>query len=229
MMVAFLVTMVCLLPFHEKVLNVERKSKYYKDCMQIKKKRSLSKCIMVKLACKFNCVGTTGGIKTEVAKSVLTRSIDKHGLRYVEYLRDGNSKRYINIKNLYVGIEIKRLECVGHYQKRVGTRLCNLNKKVEKFDFRGRLTDATIDCLKNFLRVAIRHSKGSSKKMKSNLLASLIHVAPSNNNKIHICKYNTKTHASVMHINPKYKIGPRLPKEIIYKVRPVYLLIKHII
>ena len=39
MMVAFLVTMVCLLPFHEKVLDVEPKSKYYKDCMQIKKKR----------------------------------------------------------------------------------------------------------------------------------------------------------------------------------------------
>ena len=68
-------------------------------------------------------------METEGAKRVFTRSIDKHKVRYVEYLGDGDSKSYVRVKNVYKDIEIKNLECVGHYQKRVGTRLRNLKKK----------------------------------------------------------------------------------------------------
>ena len=70
-----------------------------------------------------------GGMETEGAKRVFTRSIDKHKVRYVEYLGDGDSKSYVNVEDVNEGIEIKKLECVGYYQKRVGTRLRNLKKK----------------------------------------------------------------------------------------------------
>ena len=71
-------------------------------------------------------------MESEGAKRVFERSIKKHKLRYVEFLGDGDTKSYVNVKDIYPGIEIKRLECVGYYQKRVGTRLQNLKKKVKR-------------------------------------------------------------------------------------------------
>ena len=52
------------------------------------------------------------------------------------------------------GIEITKLECVGHYQKRVGTRLQNLKKKEKGLAGRCGLTDTTIDRPKNYEGVA---------------------------------------------------------------------------
>ena len=79
--------------------------------------------------CKYNYKGSAGGMESEGAKRVFDRSVEKHGLRYVKFLGDGDSKSYANVKHTYHGIEVKKLECVGHYQKRVGTRLRNLKKR----------------------------------------------------------------------------------------------------
>ena len=62
------------------------------------------------------------------AKRVFERSIEKHNLRYTKYLGDGDSKSFTSVKFTYPGIEVQKLECVGHIQKRVGTRLRNLKK-----------------------------------------------------------------------------------------------------
>ena len=45
------------------------------------------------------------------------------------------------------GTEIMKFECVGHYQKGVGTRLRNLKKKEKGLGGRCRLTDSKIDRL----------------------------------------------------------------------------------
>ena len=80
--------------------------------------------------CKYNYQGNyTGGIEPEGAKRVFQHSIDNCQLRYIQYFGDGDSKSYMNVKNTYPDIEIKKLECVGHYQKRFGTRLRNLKKR----------------------------------------------------------------------------------------------------
>ena len=42
---------------------------------------------------------------------------------------DGDTKIYVNIIDTYPGIEIEKIECVGHYRKRVGTRLRNMKKR----------------------------------------------------------------------------------------------------
>ena len=54
------------------------------------------------------------------AKRVFERSIEKHNLRYTKYLGDGDSKSFASVKSTYPGIEVQKLECVGHIQKRVG-------------------------------------------------------------------------------------------------------------
>ena len=48
---------------------------------------------------------------------------------------------------LFISFEIIKLECVRHYQKRVGTWLRNLKKKEKGLGGRCRLTDSKIDRL----------------------------------------------------------------------------------
>ena len=139
-------------------------------------------------------------MEPEGAKRVFDRSITKHNLRYVEFLGDGDSKSFTNVKYTYPDHEIKKLECVGHYQKRVGTRLRNLKKKEKGLGRRGRLTDAVIDRLQNYFGVAIRQNSGNLTWMKAGVLATLFHVASSKDNNWHFphcptgsnswCKYN---------------------------------------
>ena len=132
----------------------------------------------------------------------------------------------MNVKNTYPDIEIEKLECAGHYQKRVGTRLRNLKKREKGLGGKGRLTDATIDRLQNFVGVTIRRNAGNLKEMKAGVLASLFHVASSKNNSLHFphcptgsdswCKYNADK------INKTTTYKPGLPMGVIMKVRYIF-------
>ena len=101
------------------------------------------------------------------AKRIFERNIEKHNLRYTKYLGDGDSKSFTSVKSIYPGIEVQKLECVGHIQKRVGTRLRNLKKNVKNLGGKGKLTNKTIDLLQNYYGIAVRSNVG-------NLLSCLI-------------------------------------------------------
>ena len=78
---------------------------------------------------------------------------------------------------LFISIDIAKLECVGHYQKRVGTILRNLKKKQKGVGGRCRLIDTTIDQLENYEGVASYSSKcWEPAKYEINFLVSLFHV-----------------------------------------------------
>ena len=55
-------------------------------------------------------------------------SVQDRKLCYINYIADGDSKSYSGIvaEDPYNGKEFKKLECVGHIQKRVGARLRKL-------------------------------------------------------------------------------------------------------
>ena len=80
--------------------------------------------------CKYNYKGSAGGMESAGAKCVFERSIEKRNLCYVQFLDDGDSKSFLTVKDAYPGVEMKKLECVGHYQRRVGTRL---RKRLQNF------------------------------------------------------------------------------------------------
>ena len=69
---------------------------------------------------------------------------------------------------------IEKLECVGHIQERLGTRLRTLRKNVKdkilsdgkKISDKGRLTDKAINTLQNYFGMAIRQNKGNLYAMK---------------------------------------------------------------
>ena len=49
-------------------------------------------------------------------------------LRHINYLGDGDSKSFLEVSKLdiYPQKQVKKLQCVGHFQKRLGSRLRKL-------------------------------------------------------------------------------------------------------
>ena len=135
--------------------------------------------------CKFNYQGSAGGMLPEGAKCIFERSLKKYNIRYTKFLGDGDSKSFSTVKDTYPGIEVRKLDYVGHYQKRIGNRLRKLKKKEKGLGDRGKLTDATIDCPQNYFGVAIRQNAGDLAGMVKATRASLFHVSSSKNNKFH--------------------------------------------
>lgn len=69
-----------------------------------------------------NYIETSGDMEVESVSKIFERSLHTYNVRYKHYLGDGDSREFKAIIN---GSEfaIKKLECIGHVQKRMGTRL----------------------------------------------------------------------------------------------------------
>ena len=88
-----------------------------------------------------------------------------------------------NKADRYPGLLVEKLECIGHIQKRVGSRLRNLKKRWGKTNLDdgkpisgiGRLRDKDINRLQNYFGIAIRHNTGDINKMKIAIGAVLFH------------------------------------------------------
>ena len=136
------------------------------------------------------------------------RSVKRYGLRYTEYLGDGDSKGYKAVCEADpYNVPIKKSECIGHIQKRVGRKLRNLRddgvcnnlyddvvdetsasndskKKMKtKKPAKLRLTDKMINKLQNYYGIAVRACTGKTvPEMKREIGAALFHC----------CRYNTE-------------------------------------
>ena len=114
------------------------------------------------------------------------RSVEKHSLMYTKYLGDGDTSSFNEVvaaKPYGEGVVIQKLECVGHIQKRVGTRCRNLRQSYQgkrlsdgkSLSGRGRLTDKAINTLQNFFGMAVRQNYENLYAMKKAILATLFH------------------------------------------------------
>ena len=92
-------------------------------------------------SCRANHKGSAGAIEIVGTKRIFKRSVEKHGLRYVKFLGDGDSKSFLAVEDIYEGMKVEKLECIGHVQKWAGIKLRNLKKNVKGLGGRGRLTD----------------------------------------------------------------------------------------
>ena len=84
--------------------------------------------------CSINHKGSSGSMEAKGIVECFQSSIEARKLRYVRYIGDGDSSSYpaILAANPYSGQTVKKGECVGHVQKRMGTRLRNLKKCTNK-------------------------------------------------------------------------------------------------
>ena len=98
------------------------------------------------------------------AVKIFARSEIERNLRYTEYLGDGDSSSFLQVKSSqsYGDKLITKSKCIGHIQKRVGTRY--KRKKLSNgkpLTGKNRLTQKIIDTLQHYHGVAIRNNTDS--------------------------------------------------------------------
>ena len=172
--------------------------------------------------CVANFHGSSPAMECEGALIMWRRSESRHNLRYTDIISDGDSKTFslLSEKKPYP-VPMKKLECVGHVQKRLGTGLRKL-KKEKKLGGRGRLTDNVIDAMQTYYGKAIRNNKGNIKAMQKATLAILYHQSST----------TTKTRHKYCPPGPtswcKYKRGEPcgsrnlLPMDVVREIKPLF-------
>lgn len=135
--------------------------------------------------CKANYSGSSGGMEVAGVQALFAQSVPKYNIRYLNYLGDGDSAAFKSVidSDPYNGVEINKLECIGHIQKRMGSRLRTIKKtrkgKVladgKTIGGRNRLTYAAIDTLQSYYGQAIRKNNTSVVDMKKGIWATYYH------------------------------------------------------
>jgi len=114
---------------------------------------------------------------------------------YVEFLGDGDSKAHNLLvqENVYGDMEVAKLECVGHVQEHLGSRLRSLKKQLgmtrlpdgKGIGGKGRLTDKLIDKLQVYYGKAIRQNSHDIDCMRNAVMAIWCHTKSTEENLDH--------------------------------------------
>ena len=136
--------------------------------------------------CPINHVGSSGSMETKAAVAIFQRSVAINKLRYKTYIGDGDSSAYQTVVDSkpYKDLIPAKGECIGHVQKRVGTRLRKLKSTFrgrlsdgKTLGGRGRLTERLINTLQNAMGMAIRQNVGNLYGVKKSVGALLFHYS----------------------------------------------------
>ncbi|CAN7994762.1 unnamed protein product, partial [Ixodes pacificus] len=161
-----------------KVLDFEVESKFCHMCARnLHPDDNLSEC-------KITYDGPFGGMESAGAVKIFGRSVEKHQIMYTTYIGDGDSKAYIAVRDSqpYEKV-IEKHECVGHVQKRMGTRLRNIKKNEKRkkladglpLSGKGRLTEKDIDSIQVYYGKAIWGNTDSLENMRRAVWAIYFH------------------------------------------------------
>ena len=173
-----------------KVLDVEVMSKECRECMANKRQEGSQEFEEWweghQHKCHVNFFGSSGKMDPAGCLAIFQRSVEKHSLKYLEFLGDGDSKSHNTLESakVYGQDKVAKLECVGHIQKRMGSRLRSLKKRFGKNKLsdgktiggRGRLTDKVIDDIQVYYGKAIRQNTSSCEAMKTAIMAIWNHM-----------------------------------------------------
>lgn len=214
-----------------KVVDVEPMTRFCRGCTHLLKYKTTDPAKYdnwkVKHKCHFNYKGSAGGMEVTGAVRIFNRSIKKRKVRYTTFYVDGDSKAHEHVKDTYPGRKVKKgLQCVGHVQKRVGSRLFALKKRVRGLGGRGKLTKNIIDRLQNYYGKAIRQNVNNLPAMQKAVRATLFLVASKKNN-YHSAYCPTGADSwCILQSNKAtgentHKFGPGLPLEVIAEIKPI--------
>ena len=134
-----------------------------------------------------NYLGSSESMDASGLLAIFQRSVENYSVRYIEFLGDGDSKghKLIVQEAVYGDKEVRKLECVGHVQKHLGSRLCSLKKRLgqsrlddgKPIGGAGRLTNNTIDKVQVYYGRAVRNNPTTMKTWK--MLPWLYGITPS--------------------------------------------------
>ena len=123
--------------------------------------------------CTVNFEGSSGAMEAIGATQIFERSVDTRKLKYTTFVGDGDSSTYHVVSKRMQEMYgeryiVKKEECVGHIQKRMGNALRSFvtdmkGKKLsdgKTVGGKGRLTKDTIDKFQRYFGKAIRENTG---------------------------------------------------------------------
>lgn len=128
--------------------------------------------------CTRNHEGSAGKMEVDSVLEMFQRSEEQFGVKYSNYVGDGDSKTFkalLDAEPYGKDLIVTKSECIGHVQKRMGSRLRNL-KKTQKLSGKGKLTDALIKKLTLYYGLAIRRNIDSVENMKKAIFATYYHM-----------------------------------------------------
>ena len=188
--------------------------------------------------CSVNFEGSSGAMESEGALIMWKRSVQDLQLQYSCYISDGDSKTHnlLTANNPYT-VPIEKHDCVGHVQKRMGTRLrkrkqgyfsASKRKKIS-LGGKGRLTEALIDSFQNYYGAAIKRNVGNVKQMKTAVLAIYHHSVSTDAKPQHQycpkgqtswCKYQQ---AAAKRKARSYKHKKAIPEDVAKAIHDIFL------
>ncbi|KAL7304249.1 hypothetical protein TKK_0003443 [Trichogramma kaykai] len=228
----------------KKVLDVSIKNKY---CPACNSKKNLDKDSEEyrewfeshKPNCTANHEGSSGKMEVDGVLEMFKSSVKKYKLKYKYYIGDGDCKVYSSIseaKPYGKNYAVIKKECVGHVQKRMGTQLRDLKKKLsgqvlsdkKPIGGQGRLTAQVIDQLTQYYGKAIRSNSTSASDMAKAIWAIFYHKSSTDKEHNHSfcptgqdswCEWQK---AKATNTHKTYKHKHSLPKAIMEKIKPVF-------
>lgn len=185
---------------------------------------------LVNHTCSINHKGSAGNMEPVGAGRIFERSKKTRGLEYTEFYGDGDSKSYLAVCELqpYPNKSIAKKECVGHYQKRLGTALRKLKKTTKGLGGKGKLTEAKIDKMQNYFGIALRNNTSSVKQMSNAIWSTFFHLSSTDEHPLHSkcpkgkdswCSYQRATAAGKA---DQFKHKGGLPLNLLKFIKPVY-------
>ena len=173
-----------------KVLDTEIMSKECKTCLRNNRKEGSKEFDEWweghQHDCEANFHGSSNAMDPDGCLQIFQRSVEKHGVRYQQFLGDGASKAHQQLieKRVYGDVSVEKLECTSHIQKRMGSRLQSLKKRYGKrllsdgkpIGGKGRLTDKIIDSIQVYYGKAIRNNTESIEGMQNAVMAIWNHM-----------------------------------------------------
>ena len=116
--------------------------------------------------------------KHKLPSLLLRRSMDRHNIRYVGMLGDGDSKAYDAVMCMFpYDVEVEKEECINHAHKRMLTSLKNVQQK-DRLGGRetGRLTLSKIPILQKYYGRSIRHNIVNPEGIRDAVWGTLHHI-----------------------------------------------------
>lgn len=189
--------------------------------------------------CSKNFTGSAGAMEVEGMLRIFKRSVEKHQVKYMGYIGDGDTKSYTKVKEAepYGPHElITKIECVGHVQKRFGSRLRQLKasykgKKLSDgkvLSGKSRLTDTVINEMQSYYGNAIRGNSSSIEDMRTAVWAIWYHKSSTDEHPKHQfcppgrnswCKYRRAEATGILDF---YKHPKSLPMPVMEAIKPVF-------
>ncbi|GFV55866.1 uncharacterized protein TNCV_390271 [Trichonephila clavipes] len=201
-------------------------SKWCRNC-NTSKSSEKSKHVK-KHQCSCNHQGSAESMEPVGAYRLFERSRETRKLEYVEFYGDGDSKSHLAVKDIYGIDSVRKYECIGHIQKRVGSKLRILKTKEKGLGGKGKLSDSFIDKIQNYYGIAIRSNIGNLEEMQRAVIAAFYHCCSGKSNTMHgQCPLGSESWCAYQRAQSTGKVfydkNAGLPKNIINKIKPAYL------